>query len=210
MIQAAYNNIFVEVEHKAIRNISSIAKISSIENNSSVNLEDAVNIVGTIVSIPKKVSEFREYKGFSLDGINIGDKAIFSHSVIAEMYLPNPESDWLYKNRIWIDGKELFAVDITRLFAVISNNNIRMVNGYVMLTPHTDRKLILPPSMRKIKGCVTSDIMHIGEPQKHLKKIDAQQGDTVYYSPFKVTKYQINNKPYLITQQHHILGRCVY
>lgn len=210
MIQAAKNKLFVEVEHKSIKNISNLMKISAIENNSSVHLEDYVNIVGTIVSLPKMIDTEKEYANFSLDNIKVGDKAIFSHSVISEMILPNPESDWLHKNRVWYEGKELFSVDITRLFGVIRNGEIIMVNGYVMLTQYTDRKILLPTHMKKTKGNVTSDIMYIGEPQKGMPTLSVKQGDTVFYNPFKATKYQINGKPFVITQQHHILGNRQY
>jgi len=36
--------------------------------------------------------------------------------------------------------------------------------------------------------------------------IDAKQGDWAYFNPMIATKYQINNKPFVIVQQSQLLG----
>ena len=48
--------------------------------------------------------------------------------------------------------------------------------------------------------------MHIGSNINNEQPIDAKQGDWAYFNPMIATKYQINNKPFVIVPQSHLLG----
>ena len=207
MIQAAENKVVVKVATKYISNITSIAKIAAIQNNSSIHIEDVVNIQGEIVSLPISISKDRSHEGFSLKDLRVGDRTIFSFSVIAEYYQKEYNGEPVYKNLITYKAEEYWLADITKIFAVIRNGKIIMVNGYVMATPFLEDKIVLQTSSKKAKGVKSSEIMNIGNPKEGLKKITAKQGDTIYFSPSLPQKYQINNKHFIILQQHQVLGK---
>ncbi len=207
MLVAPFNNIIVQVATKYISNISSILKIAAIEANSSVDSTDIVNIVGTVISIPKKITtDVRGYAGFSTKDIQVGDTAIFRFDVI-HAFTDMSKTESKYKNMIWYYGQEYWLCDIQKVFGVIRNGEIIMVNGYVMLTDFEPKKIFLPAHMRNIKGTQKSEVMHIGAAKTNAIQILAAKGDEVFYNPNQAAKYQINNKPFRIIQQDKILGK---
>lgn len=206
MLQVPQDKLIVTVKTKYIKNFSEIAKRAAIADNASVHLEDLVNIVGEIVSLPNVVSDDRWHKGFTTKDMQVGDVVIFSHSVIYDWYQNKHMGDPLYKNLISIHGKEYWMADITKVYAVIRNNETIMVNGYVMATPFEEDKIFVTAAHKKIKGVKSSTVMYVGNAKEGNKKISAKQGDTIYYSPKYPIKYQINDKPFIILQQHQILG----
>ena len=207
MLQSVENKIILSLATKYCKNFSDIAKRAAIADNASVHLEDLVSIVGEVVSIPKSISNDRWHEGFSTKDIQVGDTAIFSFSIVYDWYQNKHMGDPLYKNLITIQGKEFWMADITKIYAVIRNEKIIMINGYVMAVPFIDDKIQLLASSKKTKGTKTSTIMHIGNPRTDRKAIGAKDGDTIYFNPKIAIKYQINDKPFIILQQHQILGR---
>ena len=114
--------------------------------------------------------------------------------------------DPLYKNLISIQGKEFWMADITKIYAVIRNGEIIMVNGYVMARPFEKDLIFTTAKSKKLKGVKSSQIMHIGNPREGKTPIQAKMGDNIYYSPNLPIPYQINDKPFIILQQHQVLG----
>ena len=205
-MQSPTNKIIVKVKHKYISNISDLLKRSAIQNNSSVDPTDYVNICGEVVGLPKKVYDRFGLEGFTTDDIKVGDIAIFSSTVIYNFNESAEGGEPVYKNRLWYGGIEYFIADISLIYGVIRGEEIIMVNDYVMLRPFQESKIILSAGMKKAKGTVKCQIMHIGNSLKGKKPVDAKQGDWAYFNPMIATKYQINNKPFVIVPQSQILG----
>jgi co-chaperonin GroES (HSP10) len=209
MITAPLNNILVKVSTKYIGNMTDIMRLSAIQDNASVDPADLANIMGEVVSLPIKIEDKKEYKGFSTKDIQVGDIAIFSYLVISEIVAIPDKDDVNFKNRIWYKGEEYFAVDITRIFAVIRNGEIIMVNGYVMTTQYEESKIIVPTYLRRIKQAVKCEVLYSGYPKSNENQIEISQGDTIYYNPFSAQKYQIKGKSFCIITQNKILGKIV-
>ena len=207
MIQAPANKIIVHPVAKYTRNITDLMKRSAIQNGASVDPSEIVNIVGEVVSVPLQISNTKDYDGFSLNNIKVGDQAIFSYKVIYDLYIKTEHEDPVYRNRIWYEGKEMFTCDIRNLFGVIRDGEIIMVNGYVMLTEYEKTHLILPAAIKKFKYASKSQIMHIGDSKTSQTPINAKQGDYVYFNSSKAAHYQINDKKFIILQQDRILGK---
>lgn len=209
MIQSAQNNVIVKVATDYIGNISDLLKRSAIQNNSSVDPVDYVNIVGEIISIPKSISNKRDYEGFSTKDIKVGDTAIFSYAVIYSLVTQEEGAEPIYKNKIKHNGKEYFLADIRNIYGVIRNGGIIMVNGYVMLSEYEKSKIVMAASYKQSKGVVKSKVMHIGNCKENAMPISVIQGDTVFFNPSKSQHYQINNKPFIILNQSQILSKEV-
>jgi len=206
MLTAPLDDVIVKVKTKYISNITTLLKRSAIQNNASVDPLDFVNITGEIVSIPKAITKRFDYEGYSLEHIKVGDIAIFSYHVIGEQWITEDQKIE-FKNRIWYDGQEYFRCNIMDLFGVIRDGKVIMLNGYVMATPFPESKIIVAASMKKTKGVVKSEVMNIGYPKSNKKCIDAMQGDTILFNPMVAQKYQINDKPFIILSQHHIMAK---
>lgn len=207
MIQAPTNKVIVHPKTRYIRHISDLMKRSSIQNGASVDPADVVNIVGEIVSIPKQITNDKQYEGYSIQDLQIGDMAIFSFKVIYDLVIKQENGEPIYRNLIKYDGKEYFSCDIRNLFGVIRDGEIIMVNGFVMLEEFEQDKIILAQTIKKTKRAKYSHIMHIGNNRQHLPNIQASNGDLVYFNSDKVQHYEINGKKFIILQQDKILGK---
>lgn len=206
MFQAPFNNVIVKPKTKYIRHISDILKRAAIENNSSVDPVDFVNIYGEIVSIPKAISKDDRHKGFSLKDIRVGDIGIFRYDVIFDLAQTEPDKPIVYKNMISYKGEEYFACDIIKLFGVIRNNKIIMINGYMMITDFITSKIITSAAMKKGKGTSKAQVMHIGNPKETEIPRNIKRDNHVYFNPLLPQKYEINGKKFCIITQTHILG----
>jgi co-chaperonin GroES (HSP10) len=206
MLTAPLDDIIIKVKTKYISNITTLLKRSAIQNNASVDPMDYVNITGEVISIPKSITKRFDYEGYSTDNIKVGDTAIFSYHVIGEQWITEDQKIE-FKNRIWYNGQEYFRCNIMDLFGVIRDDKVIMLNGYVMATTFPETKIILAASSKKEKGVVSSVIMNIGYPKSNKNSIDAKQGDTILFNPLKAQKYQINDKPFIILSQHHIMAK---
>lgn len=209
MIQSPINNVIVKVKTKYIGNISKILQLSAIQNGSSVDSVDLVNIMGEVVSLPRTISDKIGYKGFSTKDIQVGDTAIFSYNVIHDFVIPEEDADPVYRNRFMYKNEEYFLADITKVFGVIRDGEIIMINGYVMSSEFSDSNFVLPASLKKIKKAAETNVMHIGYPKLEESNIDIESGDKIYFNSMTAQKYQINQKPFSIIQQNKIFGKEV-
>jgi len=209
MIQSPENNVMVKVKTKYIGNISKILQLSSIQNGASVDSVDLVNIMGDVVSLPKTISNKIGYEGFSTKDIQVGDTAIFSYSIIHDFVIPAEDADPVYRNRMMHKGEEYFLADITKIFAVIRDGEIIMINGYVMASTFTESTLVLPSTLKKLKKAAQTEVMHIENSKTTEAAIDVDQGDIIYFNSMTAQKYQINNKPFSIISQNKIFGKFI-
>ncbi len=207
MLQSPENKIIVQVTTRYIKNMTELLRRSMIQQGSSLHQQDFVNITGKVISIPKRISDRIDYVGFSTKDIKVGDTAIFSYEVIFDQIVKPGAEEAVYKNMVQFKGQEYWMADITRVFGVIRDGEIIMVNGFVMATPFEEQKIILSQEQTKQKGCTKSTLMHIGNSKTTEAPIQAKIGDTIYYNPTIAQKYQINDKPFIILTQRQILGR---
>jgi co-chaperonin GroES (HSP10) len=204
------NNIIVQVKTKYIRNFTKILRMAAIQNNTSIEPADYVNIIGTVVSVPKRICDKREYNGFSTADIRPGDTALFSSSVIYEFANTSPDQDPIYKNMFYYNAQEYFVCDVTKLFAVVRDTKIRMQNGYVMVENFEKKAQIhLPQHIAKAIKTTTATVSYIGKPLTHLRRVDVEHGDVVFFNPNVLQQYQVNEKKFGIISQHHILARKI-
>lgn len=205
------NMVYVTVTTKWVSQITNIMRLSQIMNDSSIDANDVVQIVGQVVSLPKKISNRIDFIGFSTKDIKEGDIVIFASSVINDVELIGDDEEAVphYKNMFYYRGVEYFAVDIRKIFGVIRNNEIIMINGYTMCDIYEDSKIIIPQHLRKIKKAAKTTMLYIGNSLTSKEPITAQSGDTVYFNNAKAAKYKLGNKKFCIIPQNHILGREV-
>jgi len=204
------NNVICKINKRFIRGITNIIRAANENPGNSINPADFVNITGEIVSLPMEVSsKRRDYRGFSTKDMIVGDTAIFRYDVVFD-FIEKQDGEAAFKNSIWYNGGELWNVDIQKIFAVIRNNEIIMVNGYCMIEGFLPEPIIIIPKyMRSQTSASKSILTHIGNNLTHLPKIAASEGDTVYYHPYKIQKYKINGKEFGIIQQSQVWATSV-
>lgn len=202
-IRVAQNNLLIQVSSAYTRASSDILRLSSLEHNSSVDLVDYAQLVGTVHSIPEKIT----IEGYSVKDIEIGDTIFFRYDVIHEFKQIGDEIK--FRNRIWYNGQEYWNCSIDKIFGIIRDEEIIMINGHVMLYDFKEPKIYLAHGFKRSREPKVSRIMHIGYPKENQKSINAYQGDNVYFSPVKTAKYNIGDKKFRIIQQQSILGKQI-
>lgn len=208
MFQAPLNNIVVKVASKFLMGPNRFLREDILNPSSRINPADYTQIVGEVVSLPKKISNRRDYAGYSTVDIRVWDTVIFSYQVIYNYTIE--EDEVIYKNRVYYNGEEYFTADIQHIYAVIRDAQIRMQNGYIMVGEmEAPPMILLSPETKKEVSSAKAVVTHIGRCLTTEKPIDVMPGDTVYYNPNKIMTYQIFDKQFGILKQSHILGKKI-
>lgn len=217
MIIAGETNVMLKLKSKHTKYISTLLKRAAIEHGSSVDPSDYVQNVGEVVSLPRRISKNSSWlQGFTTKDIQVGDTAIIRYDVVLDMIDQSDKEDNepIYRNRIWYKGEEYFAASIEKIFGVIRNGEIKMINGYVMTSDFVMPKLIIPIHMTaEAKGATKAEVIAIGSPKEGEKPIKVKQGDTVYFNPDIAQHYKFQTatgqKNFCILTQDKILGKQV-
>jgi hypothetical protein len=168
MFKAPINNLVVTVETKYVKNFTSILRMAAIQNGSSVDPSDYVNIMGKVVSVPKAISDRREYAGFSAHDILPGDTAIFSHEVIYSFSQVEPDAEPIYKNSVWYNGTEYF-VAVTKKGAIVA---LEWKGGDRISNEDTQYKVEIGETWEKLGGSkLRFFLVHTGNVEEILKEI---------------------------------------
>lgn len=205
MLQSPFNTLLLKIGDVFVKQYGAVAKTSALYAQSSdINPADMVNVVGEVVSIPRAITEDQMgYKGFSTKDIQVGDTAIFRYDVIYHFTSDSQR----FKNMFWYRGHEYWAAGIQKIFGVIRKGQIIMVNGYCMVeTLNNPVNIILPHNMKNIDGVGFATLTQIGNNLTHLKNIDAEPGDMVFYDPSVLQRYEIGRKKFGIIKQSQIMG----
>lgn len=210
MIKCPLDKVVIQVETKYHKNFSNMIKRANMNPGSQINPADFVQVVGKVIAIPDMITNRVDYKGFTTNDIYPGDIAIFRYDVIYDFIENENGDDPIYKNMVWVKGKEYFLADIQKIFGVIRAGEIIMVNGYCMVEKFSETpNIILPQHLKNIIRAASATLTNIGKPLSHLKCIEAKPGDTVYYNPNILQKYEINGKRFGVLTQKQVLGRKV-
>lgn len=209
MFQSPLNNVVVQVSHKYHKDFTNIQKRAAMNPGSQINGAEFVNIYGKVISVPLAISDRKDYEGFVTNDIYPDDVAIFRYDVIYD-FVPSEGGEVVYKNMVWLNGKEYFMADIQKVFGVIRAGEIIMVNGYCMIENMSNPSaLILPQHLKNVIQVASATLTNIGRNRTNMKRIKAQAGDVVFYNPNVVQTYEINGKKFGILSQRHILGRKI-
>lgn len=209
-IQSPQDKIICTITSRYTKDFGSLTKRLAIGDATSIHLEDFANIVGTVVSLPKELSQKNIENGYSMDEIRVGDKVIFAFNVVFDFYQKNPKdenSEIIYRNKMSYDAKDYWLADITKIFAVLRGEEIIMINGFVMAKPYPEDRLFVQPGAKKSRTSKCSEVISVGAPRTNINPISINPGDTIYYNPKKAQKYQINDKPFIILTQQQVLGK---
>lgn len=206
MFRAPINDLIISIEQKYIQNLNNAIVRANINHGSQINAANYVNVIGKIESVPVEVSKVRGFEGFSLKDIQVGDTAIFRYDVVHNFEeLENGASK--FRNLVFYKGKEYWKARIDQLFAVIRNESIKMVNGYVMVESVAPKSpIIMLRHNKKEITATTATLTQIGNNLTTDKRIDAFPGDTVYFNPNKLQEYEVKGKKFGILRQSDILG----
>jgi co-chaperonin GroES (HSP10) len=198
-LTAPANNLILQIKEKFQQ------KIGSLYIDNRLEPQESVTITGTVVSVPRAITERRDLLGYSTAGIKPGDHVIFRYTVIASFSAQPKNDSNVFKNRIWHDGQEYWRCSIMEVFAVIRGEDIVMLNGYVMTSLPSQSNLIYRTTVKDY-DCTSATVLNIGWRRTHEPAIPVGVGDTIYFHPRLAQHYRIDEKQFLIIRQSHILG----
>jgi len=205
-ISPIVNNCLIGIDVVYTSNLSKMLAGANLNPGTQINPADYVASVGNVISLPKMISERRDYKGFSTKDIRVGDKCIIRYDVVFKFH-DTDDGSKKFKNYFWYNRKDYWAASIDKIFGVIRDGQIIMINGYCMVEDMEKKSLIVTNAETKKKTTAVSAILTgIGNNLTYLPNIKAQRGDRVYYNPTLVQTYKIGSKEFGIISQKHILG----
>lgn len=205
MLRAVSNSVLIKIGNVFTRNISNIMKGSfAYAHGSKINPADVAQLVGEVISVPKIITNYKlGYQGFSVKNIQKGDTAIFRYDVVYAFQKDNKG----FKNLFWYKGREYWAADIIKIFAVIREGQIFMLNGYCMVEDVKEKsKLIVANTVRDIDNISYATLTQIGDNLEGLPTINAHAGDKIYFDPKKLQQYELNGKSFGIVRQKDVLA----
>lgn len=205
-IRAISTNVLIEIPVVYTSNLSRMIAAAALNPGSQINPADYVSAVGTIVSLPYLISKKREHNGFTTNDIRPGDLCIIRYDVVYNFHETH-EGGKKFKNYFWYNRKEYWSASIDQIFGVIRDGQIIMVNGYCMVEDIQKKSLIIANQENKKRiNAISATLTGIGNNLSHLKNIEAQPGDTVYFNPAVLQTYKIKDKEFGIVSQKQILG----
>lgn len=199
MLTAPANNLIIQIKEKFQQ------KIGSLFIDNRLEPQESVTITGTVVSVPRAITERRDLLGYSTAGIKPGDHVIFRYTVIASFSAQPKNDSNVFKNRIWHNGQEYWRCSIMEVFAVIRGEEIMMLNGYVMTDLPEQTSLIYRTTVKDY-DCTTARVLNIGWRRTNEPAIPVNKGDRIYFHPRLAQHYRIDEKQFLIIRQSHVLG----
>lgn len=171
MFQSPINNIVIKIDVRYLEDLTSAIRMANLHPGTTINPADYANIIGTVVSLPKAISNRREYKGFSTKDIKIGDTIIFRYDVVFR-FTEHEGKQATFTNLISYKGNDFWLCDILKAFAVIRDDKIRMLNGYCMLENISKpQMIILPQHMKRMVNSATATLTHIRNPRTNQKQM---------------------------------------
>lgn len=213
MFQAPLNNVVLSIYPKYVGNYSNIIKAANLNPGTQLNPADLVNIVGTVVSVPKGISQGKfNQNGFNLKDIEVGDAVIMRYDVVFDLVEDAESEVPLYRNMVWYKGKEFWLARIDKVHAVIKKEtqSIKMLNGYCMLEDvEEEARIFMPQTQKRISRAKEATLAQIGNTKDGHQRIEAFAGDRVLVHPYRMQHYKIGEKKFAITSQEHIFGRAM-
>ena len=165
----------------------------------------------TVVSVPRGIQDRIDYAGMSCC-IEPGERILMRYDVVFS-YINQPDRDTpIYKNVLLHEGEEYWKVDIQKIFGIIRGDHIEMINGYVLCDGTeedrtTNSTIVIPEHYRTIQRKDRMTIRSIGAPLYDRTTLAVAEGDTVLTQAGVAQRYEIDDRPFYIIKQSHILAR---
>lgn len=114
-----------------------------------------------------------------------------------------------YDNQFQYDGKELWRVDYSYVFAIRRNGRLNMVGDYVLVEPIVEkRSKMISLSLERPEGdrhCILENkgwCRYGGS-----KRFGFRDGDVVLFDPDLKEKYNFRGRPMYIVKRQYVFGR---
>lgn len=202
MIQAPINDLIVQIAS------TYQDKIGNIWIDTRYDPTEHATLVGKVHSVPRYVVQDRpDYKGYSVKDVQVDDTVIMRYDVTSMYKLQKKDEAPTYKHYFMYKGQHYWRAAIIKCFAVIREQRIIMLNGYLMTElPPPPPKIYLQAKYKQLQRTVGVVVRYVGNPLEGVEDIGAKPGDTVYVNPRVIQTYQINGKPFCIVKQSQVCG----
>lgn len=113
-----------------------------------------------------------------------------------------------YDNKIDYNGKELWRVDYSHVFAIRRDGHMRMVGPYILCEPIVERRKALSLTLDLERA--PADEFHVREDKGWCRcggKGGFHDGDVIIINPDLKEKYNIQNAPFYIVKRKYVLGK---
>lgn len=214
MLTCPLNNILVTIPNKFYDTIEFDSGVK-LYKDTGYHPEESAMLEAVVVSIPRAIQGRADYEGMTTP-MKPGDRILMRYDVVYS-YINQPENDTpIYKNVLLYNGEEYWKVDIQKIFGLILDDEIFMINGYVLcdiLYDDTRSKRIILPGNAQVpelfKPILPADrlrVKHIGFPLFGHLQLGVSVGDDILAMQGVAQRYEINDTAFYIIKQSHILA----
>jgi len=207
---APLNTVYATLDRKFYDTVEFTSGVTLFKDT-GFHPEESTMLEATVVSVPKAIMQRPDYNGMTLP-IKTGDRILIRYDVVYS-YKHQPERDTpVYKNVLLYGGVEYWKVDIQKIFGVIVDGGIRMLNGYAYCEAVPEERadyglLVRPEHLRREERRDKLRIKYIGEPLIGQPSLFLSPGDIVYTAPGMAQSYEINVQKFFIIKQSHIVAK---
>ena len=132
--------------------------------------------------------------------ITTGDQIYFSYQVVEDKIQRDRDTD-VHKNLLFRKGKKVWLVAPEHIYFRVRNDQLQMVNGYVLLDfieEETQSALIVPEYLKKVKLIGQARVV---SAQEH------KAGEVIFFDKRFVETYELFGREYYILNQTRILAK---
>lgn len=207
---APLNNLYVTIEKKFYDTVTFASGIV-LYKDTTFHPEEAAMLIAKVISVPKAIQQRYDYNGMQCI-IKPGDTVLMRYDVVFS-YVDQPERDTpIYKNVLLYNGVEYWKVDLQKVFAIQRGADWEMINGYVLCEPYNEtvsfgKLLLVPAGYQTVQRNHTMKVRYINTPLTTAPVLPVLPDDLIHVVPDVAQLYEIDQKPFYIIKQSHILAK---
>lgn len=186
MIQAPLNKFTVLIEKPYMDEVPTESGIK-LYRDTLFHPENYAQTNGVVTSVPRYLKEDMD--------ITNGDTIYFSYQVVEDKEQRERDTD-VHKNLLFYNGKKSWLVDGQLIYFRVRNDELKMLNGYVLLDiieEEVKSTLIIPDYLKKVKLIGQAKVISGGE-------------GVIFFDKRFVETYELFGKEYYILHKDRILA----
>lgn len=210
-MHAPVNSLIVKLKQK-LYDSRTFESGQTIYFDPSWHPEEYAMLEAEVVSLPGGIINRNDYKGYSLNGIRVGDKILMRYDVVFS-YHDQPQRDTpIYRNLLFEFNEcskrfeELWLCDILQVFAIIRDGYFEMLNGFVMLDIISESKSDFSSQIIRPDNYNNQELKYKARVKASNSTLPIRAGDFVLINPQTVMQYQLNLERFYIIKEQYVFA----
>lgn len=162
--------------------------------DTTFNPEQYAQTNGEVKAVPRYLKKDMD--------ITIGDQVFFSYMVVMDWEQRNRDTP-VHRNLIFFNQEKHWKVDASQIFFRVRGDEIKMMNGYLLLNileDTTESSLIIPEYLKKKKVTGRAQVVSSGHSKVNVN-------DIIYFDHRFVEVYELWGREYYVLKSERVLAK---